>query len=108
DGFDLGAIVAAAFQNVTGESQGERGASTITQQLVRARLLPPEIAQSNDRYQRKVLELLQASRLTAAFPGEEGKQQIITAYLNEIYYGHQAFGIAAAAEVFFGVSDLNK
>ncbi len=108
DGFDLGAIVAAAFQNVTGENQTERGASTITQQLVRARLLPPEVTTSNDRYMRKVLELLQASRVTAAFPGEAGKEQIITAYLNEIYYGHQAFGVAAAAQIYFGVTDLGK
>ena len=108
DGFDLGAIVAAAYQNVSGDSAGERGASTITQQLVRARLLPAEVTQSNDRYLRKVLELLQASRLTAAFPGETGKEQIITAYLNEIYYGHQAFGIAAAAQIYFGVTDLDK
>jgi len=109
DGFDLGAIVAAAVQNATGGGdQTERGASTITQQLVRARLLPASVSQSNDRYLRKVMELLQASRLTAAFPGEEGKQQIITAYLNQIYYGHQAFGIAAAAQIYFGVSDLSK
>jgi membrane peptidoglycan carboxypeptidase len=108
DGFDLGAIVAAALQNASGESQTERGASTITQQLVRARLLPSDVALSNDRYLRKVMELLQASRLTAAFPGEEGKEQIITAYLNQIYYGHRAFGIAAAAKIYFGVTDLSK
>jgi membrane peptidoglycan carboxypeptidase len=109
DGFDLAAIVAAAYQNATGDNtQIERGASTITQQLVRARLLPPDVAQSNDRYLRKVMELLQASRVTSAFPGEQGKEQIITAYLNQIYYGHQAFGIAAAAQIYFGVSDLNK
>jgi membrane peptidoglycan carboxypeptidase len=109
DGFDPAAIVAAAYQNATGDNtQIERGASTITQQLVRARLLPPDVAQSNDRYLRKVMELLQASRVTSAFPGEQGKEQIITAYLNQIYYGHQAFGIAAAAQIYFGVSDLNK
>jgi len=109
DGFDLGAIVSAAYQNATGgDGQVERGASTITQQLVRARLLPPDVAQSNDRYLRKVMELLQASRVTAAFPGETGKEQIITAYLNQIYYGHQAFGIAAAAQIYFGVRDLSK
>ena len=108
DGFDLGAIVAAAVQNASGDGGTERGASTITQQLVRARLLPPEVIQSNDRYLRKVLELLQASRLTSAFPGEQGKEQIITAYLNQIYYGHQAYGIAAAAEIYFGVADLSK
>jgi membrane peptidoglycan carboxypeptidase len=106
DGFDPAAIAAAAFQNASGEASDERGASTITQQLVRARLLPDEVVQSGDRYMRKVLEVIQATRLTDAFPGEAGKQAIITAYLNEIYYGHQAYGIAAAAEVYFGVRDL--
>jgi membrane peptidoglycan carboxypeptidase len=108
DGFDPGAIVAAAFQNATGDGQGERGASTITQQLVRARLLPSDVLQSDDRYLRKVLEVLQASRVTEEFPGEAGKEQIITAYLNQIYYGHQAYGIAAAAKIYFGVDDLGK
>jgi membrane peptidoglycan carboxypeptidase len=106
DGFDPAAIAAAAFQNVSGEGTTERGASTITQQLVRARLLPQEVLESGDRYKRKVLEVLQASRLTSAFPGEAGKQKIVTAYLNEIYYGHEAYGIAAAAEIYFGVTDL--
>ena len=106
DGFDLAAIAAAAVQNVSGESRDERGASTITQQLVRARLLPQDVVDSNDRYLRKVLEVIQASRLTSAYPGEEGKKKIITAYLNEIYYGHRAYGIAAAADAYFGVTDL--
>ena len=105
-GFDPAAIAAAAYQNTTGEESGERGASTITQQLVRARLLPDEVVQSDDRYMRKVLEVIQAARLTAAYPGEEGKEAIITAYLNEIYYGHRSYGIAAAAAVYFGVEDL--
>ncbi|HEX2626726.1 MAG TPA: transglycosylase domain-containing protein, partial [Candidatus Limnocylindrales bacterium] len=107
DGFDAAAIAAAAVQNAQGTS-GERGASTITQQLVRARLLPPEVVQGNDKYLRKVLEILQSSRLTAAFPGEAGKEKIITSYLNEIYYGHNAYGIAAAARVYFGIDDLAK
>jgi membrane peptidoglycan carboxypeptidase len=108
DGFDPGAIIAAALQNATGDGQTERGASTITQQLVRARLLPSEVLQSDDRYLRKVLEVLQASRVTEEFPGETGKEQIITAYLNQIYYGHQAYGVAAAAKIYFGVNDLGK
>jgi len=106
-GFDPGAILAAALQNLSGTDSTERGASTITQQLVRARLLPPDV-QDGDRYVRKVLEVLQSSRVTAAYPGETGKDKIITAYLNEIYYGHEAYGIAAAAEIYFGVSDLAK
>ena len=108
DGFDPAAIAAAVFQNASGSTSEERGASTITQQLVRARLLPPDVVDGSDRYLRKVLEVIQASRLTSAYPGEAGKEKIITAYLNEIYYGHQAYGIAAAAQIYFGVSDLAK
>ncbi len=106
EGYDPAAIAAAAIQNASGEGAGERGASTITQQLVRARLLPEDVLKGNDKYLRKVLEVIQAGRLTAAFPGEVGKQKILTAYLNEIYYGHEAYGIAAAAQIYFGVADL--
>ena len=106
-GYDPAAILAAVAGNAS--SGGERGASTITQQLVRARLLPEDvIAPGSDRYIRKAKELIQASRLTAAYPGERGKQKIITAYLNEIFYGHDAYGIAAAAKIYFGVGDLSK
>jgi membrane peptidoglycan carboxypeptidase len=107
DGYDPAAIVQAIGENVSGESG--RGGSTITQQLVRARLLPDDVvAPGADRYIRKAKEIIQAARLTEAFPGEEGKQAIITAYLNEIFYGHDAYGIAAAARIYFGVSDLKK
>ena len=77
----------------------ERGASTITQQLVRARLLPAEVtAAGADRYMRKAKEIIQVdAAVRATFPGESGKERIITAYLNEIFYGHGAYGIAAAA-----------
>ena len=106
-GFDPAAIISAVGDQVAGTS--ERGASTITQQLVRARLLPEDvIAPGSDRYLRKAKELIQSSRLTSAFPGEEGKERIITAYLNEIFYGHDAYGVAAAARIYFGVTDLAK
>jgi membrane peptidoglycan carboxypeptidase len=106
-GFDPGAIASAIGESLRGS--GERGASTVTQQLVRARLLPEEYtAPGADKYLRKVLELIQSARLTDAFPGEQGKQRIMTAYLNEIYYGHDAYGIAAAASIYFGVNDLAK
>src|SRR5439155_762319 len=73
DGFDPAAIIAAVADNAsTGSS---RGASTITQQLVRARLLPQDvIAPGANRYVRKAKELIQSARLTAAYPGETGKQ----------------------------------
>ncbi|HSH21306.1 MAG TPA: biosynthetic peptidoglycan transglycosylase, partial [Candidatus Caenarcaniphilales bacterium] len=105
EGYDPNAIASAAFEMVAGVR--ERGASTITQQLVRARLLPAEVLEG-ETFVRKIKEILQARRLTLAFPGEEGKQRIINAYLNQIYYGHNAYGIAAAAEAYFGITDLAR
>ena len=99
-GIDPAAIVSAVAESASGAR--ERGASTITQQLVRARLLPEDVvAPGSDRYVRKVKEIIQSLRLSDTFPGEEGKRQIITAYLNEIFYGRGAYGIAAAARVYF-------
>jgi membrane peptidoglycan carboxypeptidase len=107
NGFDPAAILAALAENAG--SGADRGASTITQQLVRARLLPPDaIEPGADRYVRKAKELIQAARLVEAFPGEDGKRRVITAYLNEIYYGHRAYGVAAAARSYFGVDDLAR
>ncbi|HXG40926.1 MAG TPA: transglycosylase domain-containing protein, partial [Candidatus Limnocylindrales bacterium] len=106
EGYDPEAILAAVLENVEAGSE-LRGASTITQQLVRARLLPPDVvAPGSNVYVRKLKELIQAARLTEAYPGEAGKRRIVTAYLNEIYYGHGSYGIAAAARVYFGVGDL--
>ena len=106
-GFDAPAILSAAVEGASGER--ERGASTITQQLVRARLLPDTVTSvGSDRYLRKAKELVQAMRLSDSFPGELGKERIVTAYLNEIFYGHGAYGVAAAASIYFGVSDLSK
>ena len=106
-GFDGPAIVAAAAEGASGTS--ERGASTITQQLVRARLLPADLTKPGaDKYLRKAKELIQSMRVSEKFPGEAGKDQVITAYLNEIFYGHGAYGVAAAAQIYFGVSDLAK
>ena len=105
-GIDPAAIVSAVAENASGVS--ERGASTITQQLVRARLLPEEIVNGSDRYLRKAKEIVQSLRLTDEYPGTLGKERVISAYLNEIYYGHEAYGIAAAADVYFGVTDLTK
>ncbi len=106
EGYDPNAIASAIVALATGG--GDRGGgSTITQQFVRARLLPQDVL-DGDVYIRKAKEIIQSSRLTAAFPGEAGKARIITAYLNQIYYGHNAYGIAAAAQVYFGITDLNQ
>ena len=106
-GFDPGAIAAAAVDNLTGTSP--RGASTITQQLVEARLLPPGLSGPGvDRYRIKISEIVQAARVTAAYTGPAGKERILTAYLNQVFYGHDAYGIASAASIYFGVTDLAK
>ena len=95
-GFDPVAIFSAALDTLRGNS---RGASTITQQLVRNVLLDRDLVQDPDRTaERKLKEIIQSIRLTEAFPGETGKQQIITAYLNQNYYGNQTYGVKAAAE----------
>jgi membrane peptidoglycan carboxypeptidase len=104
-GVDLEATINALVTEAAGG--GDRGGgSTITQQFVRARLLPEEIVAAGletkeGQYVRKAKEILQAYRLTQAFPGIEGKKDILTAYLNEIPYG-AAQGIAAAADIYLG------
>ena len=72
-GFDPVAIISAGLDSLRGNS---RGASTITQQLVRARLLPDELVQDPNRtVERKLKEIIQSIRVTQAFPGEAGKQR---------------------------------
>ena len=99
-GFDLGGFIAATVDTLTGHP---RGGSTITQQLVRARLLP-ESAFEGSVYDRKIKEIIQSIRLTQAYNGNavQGKQKIIEAYLNQNFYGNQSYGIKAAAEGYFG------
>ena len=104
-GFDPVAIVSAAVDSLRGSS---RGASTITQQLVRARLLDSALVQDPHRTaERKLKEIIQSIRVTQYFKGETGKQDIITAYLNQNYYGNQSYGVKAAARSYFGI-DLAK
>ena len=93
-GFDLAGFLSATVDTVNGRP---RGGSTITQQLVRARLLPPS-AFEDSREERKIREIIQSLRLTQEFPGVDGKQQIITAYMNQNFYGNQSYGVKAAAD----------
>jgi membrane peptidoglycan carboxypeptidase len=96
-GFDIGAIVSAGLDTIAGRP---RGASTITQQLVRAKLLPAD-AFEGSVYDRKIREIIQSIRLTQAYPGDEGKKKIMAAYLNQNFYGNQSYGAAAAAIGYF-------
>ena len=105
-GFDPVAIFSAGLDSLRGRS---RGASTITQQLTRMRLLEDDLLEDRGRLaERKLKEIVQSIRLTQHFAGEPGKQDIITAYLNQIYYGNQSYGVKAAARSYFGVNDLSE
>ncbi|WP_298818817.1 transglycosylase domain-containing protein [Chloroflexus sp.] len=95
-GVDLPSILRAFWQNVTaGETVS--GASTITMQLVRAILLTPEEAQQQS-IERKIREAILAIQVGK----EYSKEQILSLYLNEVYYGAQAYGVEAAAQRYFG------
>jgi membrane peptidoglycan carboxypeptidase len=101
-GFDPLAIIGAGIDSLRGRG---RGASTITQQLVRARLLDEHLVQDSGRTaERKLKEIIQSIRVTQFFGAqrEEGKKAIITAYLNQNYYGNQSYGVKAAARSYFG------
>jgi peptidoglycan glycosyltransferase len=99
-GFDTIGIVAAAIDSLRG---APRGASTITQQLVRQRLLTQNgEAVTELSATRKLREIIQSIRVTQAYPGVEGKQRIMAAYLNQNYYGNESYGVAAAAKSYFG------
>jgi penicillin-binding protein 1C len=96
-GFDPIAIARAAWQNFRAGGGVVSGASTLTQQVARNLLLP-----ANERYEqsirRKVREAWLAWRLEQYYT----KDEVLALYLNQMYYGHFAFGIEAASEVFFG------
>lgn len=101
-GVDYSAIARAAWQNMQAE-EVVSGASTISQQLARNLLM--DTAERYDlSLQRKLKEANWAFDLETRYT----KSQILEMYLNTVYYGHQAYGVAAAAAVYFrkGVADL--
>jgi penicillin-binding protein 1A len=94
-GYDLRGILSAAFEAAVSGGSSVRGASTITQQVMKNFLL------SSDRsVERKVKELILAARLERSL----SKDQILELYLNEIFLGQNSFGVAAAAQTYFNKS----
>jgi penicillin-binding protein 1A len=93
-GVNPGAIFRAAMADVVRFRRGQRpiGASTITQQVVRHFLLTNEVSVS-----RKVKEAILAYRIEHTL----SKDRILEIYLNEIYLGAGAYGVAAAADTYF-------
>ena len=96
-GVDPLSIIRAAITDV-GRLRASRrpiGASTITQQVAKNMLLSNEVSLT-----RKIKEVLLATRIEAALP----KDRIAELYLNEIYLGSGAYGVAAAALTYFDKS----
>jgi membrane peptidoglycan carboxypeptidase len=103
-GFNPRGIGRAFMANVQGEQI--QGGSSITQQLIKnivieedRRYVSAEGPEWKD-YERKITEILLAQRLTLEYP----KEQILESYLNYNHYGNLAYGIEAAARVYFGKS----
>jgi len=89
-GYDPRGMVAAAIDAARGD--GLRGASTITQQVMKNFLL------SGDRtIERKMKEIILAARVETAL----SKDKILELYLNEIFLGANSYGVAAAAQSYF-------
>lgn len=92
EGLDYGSILRAAWVNFTA-GRTRQGASTITQQVAKSLLLSPERS-----LRRKLKDMILARRIEQRLT----KDEILYLYLNQIYFGHGAYGIGEAARVYFG------
>ena len=92
NGYDVTSIAAAARDAIISRGQNMRGASTITQQVMKNFLLGGERTG-----ERKVKEIILASRIEETLD----KEKILELYLNEIFLGQNSYGVAAAAQTYF-------
>jgi penicillin-binding protein 1A len=97
-GLDIVGILRAAWTNIRHGGRKVEGASTITQQLARSLFLSAERT-----FDRKVRELILAYKMELVLT----KEQILEMYLNQIYFGQGAYGVAAASQTYFG-KELSK
>jgi len=95
-GIDYLAIARAAWQNSQSETIVS-GGSTITQQLARLLFMPP-----SERYEQSLMRKLKEAQLAIDLERYYSKEDVLAMYLNTVYYGHRAYGVAAAAETYFG------
>ena len=96
-GFSISRMFLALLRDVVTRGRSP-GGSTITQQLTR-NLFPQEIgfAIGNRSWERKIKETLVAMRIEKRYT----KQEIFTFYANQIYFGHGAYGVEAASQLYF-------
>jgi len=95
-GFDITGVMRAGWNQVTG---GEGGGSTITQQYIKK-----ATGNAEKTLSRKALEVVKAYKMNRTY----SKEDIITAYLNTIFFGRNAYGIAAASKAYYAKPDLKS
>jgi penicillin-binding protein 2D len=95
---DYQATARAAFEDVT-RRQYAQGGSTITQQLVKIQVLNP---------QKSVFRKMQEGLLATVLEQRYTKDQILEMYLNRVFYGHNAYGLGAASQIYFGAGKQPK
>ena len=91
-GYDARGIAAAAIEAVRSGGDTVRGASTITQQVMKNFLLGGE-----RKAERKIKEIILATRIEETL----SKDRILELYMNEIFLGQNSYGVAAAAQTYF-------
>jgi penicillin-binding protein 1A len=91
-GIDLSGVIRATLRDLRARRRAE-GASTITQQLARNLFLTPE-----KTWPRKIKEALLALQIERLY----SKDEILELYLNQICFGHGAYGVEAASQLYFG------
>jgi penicillin-binding protein 1A len=92
-GFDVRGIMRALKENLASGNLTGQGGSTITQQLVRNLYLTPETT-----YRRKLAEIILAIKLEQKY----SKDEILTFYLNQVYFGSNSYGVETASQTYFG------
>lgn len=91
-GVSIKGLGRAVYQMLTG-SDTQTGGSTITMQVAKNYFLTPE---------RKIIRKVREIFLAIQIEQKLDKQQIIELYINKIFLGHRAYGIVAAAQVYYG------
>ena len=91
-GYDVTGMISAFRDAVVSRGANLRGASTITQQVMKNFLLD-----GSRSVERKIKEIILATRLEETL----SKDKILELYLNEIFLGQNSYGVAAAAQTYF-------
>jgi membrane peptidoglycan carboxypeptidase len=95
---DYQATARAALEDLT-RRQYAQGGSTITQQLVKIQVLNP---------QKSIFRKMQEGLLATVLEQRYSKDQILEMYLNRVFYGHNAYGLGAASQIYFGAGKQPK